>query len=180
MLVLQSAGRVSGTPQFISGDAAGTADSQLEDGAAARAVFWLDGRGAAVGGVLAGSAARGAGHNFQSHGRDRLAADFAQDDLLPLAGVEVVGAGANYETGRIAVIASQAMAVRAKHFADDFLWRLGGAAEEAELAEATDDFGFAADGAPGANVALKFDGKHRRVLEPGASAPRLMSSAGTR
>jgi hypothetical protein len=154
---LQTAGGVAGAEEFIAGGAGAAADADFEEGAAFGAVVGLDERAAAIGGVLATDAASGVGLEFEPLGRDWLTTDFADNDLLPVVAVGLVGIKFDSEPRLLAAIARETLAVSGEDLADNLFRRIRGAAEVAEGAKTADDFSFAAKSPPTAVLAFELN-----------------------
>ena len=152
--LLLPAGGIARAEEFVTGGTGAATDADFEQGAALGAVVGLDERAAAIGGVLAADAAAGVGLELESLRRDRFAADLADDDLLPLVAVGLVGIDRHGKRTPLAAIARKAVAVRCKDLADALLGGSGGAAEMAERAQPPNDLGFAAKRSPPAVLAL--------------------------
>ena len=102
----EAAGRVAFAEELVTSGARASADAEFYKcttfGAEVGLVLFLP----SVGKVLASDTAAGCGENFQPFGRDRFAADFANDGLLPVVVGKRVVSFANVETGAFALVAS--------------------------------------------------------------------------
>lgn len=81
------------------------ADAQLQQRAALRTVVRLHERPPPIRRVLARDAAGSVGLDLQTFRRNRLAANLADDDLLPLAAVAFLGVEPHGEIGLMAAVA---------------------------------------------------------------------------
>ena len=151
---LQSAGRRTRAEELVAGWPTAAADADFEQRAALGAVVGLNERAAPVGSVLAANAAAGVGLEFESFGRDRFAADFADDDIFPTVAVGLIGIERQLKRRLLAPIASEVLAVSPQNLAHDLLRRIGRAAEMTEGTKPSNNLRFTAKGPPTAILAL--------------------------
>ena len=148
---------MAGAEELVAGEAGAAADADFQQRAALGAVVGFDERLAAVSRILAGDAAARVGFELEPFERDWLAAELADDDLVPAVALRLIGIRRHAERLPTAAIAGELVPVGRQHLADDLLRRRGGTAKVPQRAQPADDLGLATELPPTAVLAFELN-----------------------